>query len=144
MNEQQNVTLVQQSYAAFSRGDIQAIVNACSDQVEWRTPKPEGVPFGGDYRGRDQVARFFAELNQHEEITRFEPREYVAQGDRVVALGSYACKARATGRKAESDWVHVFTIRNGKIVRFQEYFDTAAALIAHRKAGAPQVAMAGV
>jgi uncharacterized protein len=44
----------------------------------------------------------------------------------------------ATGRKAESDWVHVFTIRNGQVVKFQEYFDTAVAVAAHQKAVARQ------
>ena len=133
MNEQQNVALVQQAYESFGRGDIQGLLNSLSDQVEWRTPKPEGVPFGGEYRGRDEVGRFFSELSQYEEVTHFEPREFIAQGDRVVALGIYGFKAKATGRKAESEWVHLFTIRNGKVVRFQEFFDTAAALIAHRK-----------
>jgi len=140
MNEQQNVRLVQQAYESFGRGDIQGLLNSLSEQVEWRTPKPEGVPFGGEYRGRDAVGRFFSELNQHEEVKRFEPREFIAQGDRVVAIGFYSSRAKATGRMAESEWVHLFTIRNGKVVKFQEFFDTAAALIAHRKASAPQAA----
>lgn len=138
MNEQQNVRLVQQAYDAFKRGEIQGVLNSLSEQVEWRVPKPEGVPFGGEYRGREQVARFFSELNQYEDVTRFEPREYIAQGERVVAFGYFGCKVRATGRTAESEWVHVHTIRNGKIVKFQEFYDTAASLIAHRTAATPQ------
>ena len=138
MNEQQNVRLVQQAYEAFSRGEIQGVLNSLAEQVEWRVPKPEGVPFGGDYNGREQVARFFSDLNKYEEVTRFEPREYIAQGERVVAFGYFACKVRATGKPAQSEWVHVYTIRNGKIVKFQEYYDTAAALIAHRAAAMPQ------
>ena len=140
MNEQQNVRLVQEAYESFGRGDIQGMLNSLSEQVEWSTPKPEGVPFGGEYRGRDAVGRFFSELTQHEEITRFEPREFIAQGDRVVALGFYSSKVKATGRIAESQWVHLFTIRNGKVAKFQEFFDTAAALIAHRKVSVPQAA----
>jgi ketosteroid isomerase-like protein len=138
MNEQENVRLVQQAYECFGRGDVQGVLNSLSEQVEWQTPKPEGVPFGGEYRGRQGVARFFADLKQHDEITRFEPREFIAQGDRVVACGVYACTVRATGRKMESEWVHLFTIRNGKVVRFQEHFDTAAAMIAYRKATTPE------
>jgi uncharacterized protein len=133
MNEQQNVRLVQQAYEAFGRGDIQGVLGTLSEQVEWRTPKPEGAPFGGDYRGRGEVARFFSEMQQSEEVTRFEPREFIAQGDKVVALGMYASTIRSTGRKAESEWVHVFTFRDGKVVKFQEYFDTAAAVSAYRK-----------
>jgi ketosteroid isomerase-like protein len=132
MNEQQNARLVQQAYEAFGRGDIQGVLSTLSEQVEWRTPKPEGVPFGGEYRGRDDVARFFSELNQYEEVTRFEPREFIAQGEKVVALGTYACNIRSTGRKVESEWVHVFTIREGKVVKFQEHFDTAKAVNAYR------------
>ena len=144
MNEQENVRLVQQAYESFGRGDIQGVLNSLSEQVEWRTPKPEGVPFGGEYRGRQGVGRFFAELNEHEQVTRFEPREFIAQGDRVVACGVYACTAKATGRKVESEWVHLFTIRNGKVVKFQEHFDTAAAVNAHRKAGSREPMTAGV
>jgi len=133
MNEQQNVKLVQQAYESFGRGDIQGVLNSLSEQVEWQTPKPEGVPFGGDYRGRDGVGRFFSELNRYEEVTRFEPREFIAQGDRVVALGYYESRVKATGRTADSEWVHLFTVRNGEVVKFQEFYDTAAALLAHRK-----------
>jgi uncharacterized protein len=142
MNEQQNVKLVQQAYECFGRGDIQGVLNSLSDQVEWRTPKPEGVPFGGEYRGRDGVARFFSELSQHEEITHFEPREFVAQGDSVVVHGYYASRVKATGRKAESEWVNWFTIRNGKVVKFQQFHDTAAALVAYQKVSELQPAAA--
>jgi ketosteroid isomerase-like protein len=144
MNEQQNVRLIQQAYEAFGRGDIQGLLGALSEQVEWRTPKFEGAPFGGDYHGRGEVARFFSELNQHEEVTRFEPREFIAQGEKVVALGVYASTIRATGRKAESDWAHVFTIRDGKVVKMQEFFDTAVAMNAYRKSTPAHASTASV
>jgi uncharacterized protein len=133
MNEQQNVRMVQQAYEAFSRGDIQGVLRTLSEQVEWHTPTVEGVPFGGEYRGPEEVARFFSAMNESEEITRFEPREFIAQGEKVVALGRFAATVRATGREVEGEWVHVFTIRDGKVVKFQEYFDTAMAANAYRK-----------
>jgi hypothetical protein len=57
---------------------------------------------------------------------RFEPREFIAQRDRVAVLGHYKGTALSTGRSVESDWVMVFTRRDGKVVQFREYADSAA------------------
>lgn len=63
-----------------------------------------------------------------EEMLEFQPQEFIAEGDKVVVLGHGRWRAKSTGQTAESDWVHVFTRRNGKTVSFREYSDTAAAL----------------
>ena len=55
----------------------------------------------------------------------FEPREFVAQGDKVVVLGYYKART-AAGRPFASDWVMIFTVANGKVARFQEFTDVAA------------------
>jgi ketosteroid isomerase-like protein len=69
---------------------------------------------------------FFQKVNEISEFASFEPREYVAQGDRVMALGSYRAKVKSTGRIYECDWAMAFTVENGKVTEFQEYTDTAA------------------
>jgi uncharacterized protein len=56
---------------------------------------------------------------------RFEPAEFIAQGDKVVVLGHCAAKTPA-GKRFVSDWVMVFALRNGKVVSFQEFTDSAA------------------
>jgi ketosteroid isomerase-like protein len=56
----------------------------------------------------------------------------VAQGDKVVALGDYAWRVKSTGREYESDFVHVFSVRDGKVARFQEFMDTAVVGWAYR------------
>jgi ketosteroid isomerase-like protein len=73
-------------------------------------------------------------MDAAEETTKFEPKEFIAQGDRVVALGTYAATVRETGRSYETDWVHVFTVKDGKITSFNEFFDSAAASRAFQKA----------
>jgi ketosteroid isomerase-like protein len=50
----------------------------------------------------------------------------MAEGDKVVALGSYSWRVRSTKQKYKSDFAHVWTFSNGKVIAFQEYFDTAA------------------
>jgi ketosteroid isomerase-like protein len=93
----------------------------------------EGVPVSGTWHGREQVGQFFQSLSDTQEARQFEPREFVAQDDKVVALGHYAWHVKSTGREWESDFVHVFSVRDGKVTRFQEYADTAAIAGAYRE-----------
>ena len=73
-------------------------------------------------------------MARDQEVLEFEPREFIAQGDKVVSLGNYRWRVKDTGREFKSDFVHIFTIRDGKIVRFREHLDTAAAAAAYKKA----------
>ncbi|HWF39420.1 MAG TPA: nuclear transport factor 2 family protein [Candidatus Acidoferrales bacterium] len=125
MSEEANIQLIQEAYEAFSRGDIQGILNKVSSDVEWVAPPVE--PMAGTYRGRDGVGEFFRRVAANFEFTSFEPRDFVAQGDRVVVLGHYTANARNTGRTVDADWAMAFTVSNGQVSRFQEYTDTAAA-----------------
>lgn len=133
MSEQENIKLVQQAYDHFKAGNIQALLNLLSDDIKWQTPELEGVPYAGQRQGREGVAQFFTDLDETEEVQQFEAREFIAQGSKVVALGIYAGKVKSTGRRYQTEWAHVFTVRGGRIVEFQEYADTAAAK-AYKKA----------
>lgn len=127
MNEEKNTQLVRDAYAAFKRGDIPAVLKEMSDDVAWFLPGPKDiVPISGQRRGRAEVGAFFATLAETQEPEEFEPTELIAQGEMVVALGHYRWRVKATGRRFESDFAHVFTIKNGKVVKFHEYFDTYA------------------
>jgi uncharacterized protein len=88
MSEQENTQLVQQEYRDFQNGDIRSVLGSLSSDVEWVVPQPKGVPLGGTYHGVEEVGRFFSSLGDTQEARQFEPREFVAQDDRVVALGS--------------------------------------------------------
>jgi ketosteroid isomerase-like protein len=132
MSERENTELVQHAYERFRDGDIQSLLELLSEDVEWKLFEIEGVPFSGTRRGVERVGEFFSQVFDTEEPLRFEPRELVAQGDKVVALGDYAWRVKSTGREYESDFVHVFTVRDGKVARFQEFMDTAAVSAAYR------------
>lgn len=53
-----------------------------------------------------------------------EPREFIEQGNKVVALGYWECKMKKTGKISKEDWAMAFTFKNGKVSRFQQYSDT--------------------
>ncbi len=133
MSEQENTTLVQQVYENFKSGDIKALLNLLSVNIEWQLPEIENVPFSGKRRGQEQMGQFFASLVDTQEVQQFDPREFIAQGDKVVALGHYAWRVKSTGREYGGDFAHVFTVGDSKVVRFHEYMDTAAAVAAHRR-----------
>jgi len=90
MNEQQNTQVVRQAYACFQAGDIPGLLDLCAEDIEWELDKTEEVPFSGARRGKDAVMEFFSTLDQSQHPLQFEPREFIAQGDKVVALGHYA------------------------------------------------------
>ena len=123
MSDNDNVKIVQDGYAEFLRGDIPAVLNRFADDLEFTTPGAPVVPYAGTKRNKNELAGFFQKLNETVNISLFEPREYVAHGDRVVALGHYAGEVRSTGKAFASDWAMVWTIRDGKVTRFHEYSD---------------------
>jgi len=138
MSEVQNTTVVQHAYAAFGRGDIPSLLETLTDDVSWRSVigAASYVPFAGERRGRAAVAEFFRIVSEVEEFSQFEPREFVAQGDTVVAIGHYAATTKATGRRFESDFVMVFTLTDGRVAAFREYTDTASINAAFAPLGA--------
>jgi uncharacterized protein len=128
-----NISFVQSLYAAFSRGDIAAIIKALAPNVDWNVNgRRKDYPLLGGWKGSGEVQEFFQGVAQHEEAVDFSPRKFFAAEDRVFVLGHYVWKIRKTGRTVASDWVHVFTIRNGKVAAFWEFNDTAQFAEAYR------------
>jgi ketosteroid isomerase-like protein len=138
VNEQQNIETVKQAYAAFGRGDMDALLGTFDENVKWITPGPEDLPIAGSRTGRQAVADFFRVLDELFEFQRFEPKEFLADGDRVVVLGEDTVRVKATGRVLDFAWAHVSTLSGGKVVHFQEYGDVSA-LVAELRAAKASV-----
>jgi len=132
MSEPENRRLVEQAYASFKAGDIPTLLESMSEDITWQLPEIENVPFAGKRQGRGAVAQFFTTLASLQDARSFEPREFMAQGDKVAVLGQYVWQVKANGRTYGADFAHVFTVRSGRIVAFHEYTDTAAAAKAFR------------
>ena len=126
MTPEENKKVVQEAYAAFGRGDIPALMNTLSPNVQWDPVIGAGpnVPTRGRRTGPQEVGKFFEQLGNAVDFKRFEPRQFVAEGDTVAVLGFYDAVAKPTGRPFASDWVMVFTLSEGKISRFQEFTDS--------------------
>jgi ketosteroid isomerase-like protein len=127
MQEAKNVEVVQQAYAAFGRGDVGAILNLLDESVVWQGVYGAAsyVPSSGVRRGKAQVAEFFKQVAESVQFSRFDPQEFVATGDTVVALGHYTAQV-VGGKGFDADFAMVFQLRDGKVTRFQEFTDIAA------------------
>jgi ketosteroid isomerase-like protein len=126
MNAQQNKQLVQEAYRLFQSGDIRGVIERCRDDVEWTSPESDFIPFAGAFHGRQGAADFFTRLEANVQAIRFEPREFIAEGDKVVVLGQATWHVKSTGRRFDTPWIHVFEMRDGKVARFEALADTAA------------------
>lgn len=113
------VKVIQQAFADFESGNIKGILNACTDDVVFASFRTPNVQPSGTYYGKEGVQEFFSQLDQNVSYTRFEPREFIGQGDRVVVIGHQAGTIKSTGKTIDQEFCCVFTVRNGKI---QDYF----------------------
>lgn len=134
MSEQENLDIVRRGYEAFGRGDLDGLVRLFDENIEWTSPGPEDLPTSGTRRGAAAVRDFFGSVGALFQFERFEPREFIAQGDRVIVLGEDRARLKATGNVIDGEWAHSFTLRNGKIVNFKEYLDTSAVVLQLRAA----------
>jgi uncharacterized protein len=134
MNEQINTQVVQTAYDCFGKGDVAGIVNELTTDVIWHVAPVNNVPYTGTHNGHTGAAEFFTLMAEAEDTLKFEPQEFIAQGDKVVVIGHYEGRVKSTGREYETYFVHVFTLRNSKITSFVEYTDTAAITNAFVKA----------
>ena len=126
MSEQQNVDVVKKGYEAFGRGDIPGLLTQLDANVSWVAFGPAELPTAGARRGHERVSEFFQQLAAIVDIARFETKEFIAQGDRVVVIGEGTQTVKATGRALEFHFAHVFSVRDGKVVSFVDYSDVSA------------------
>jgi ketosteroid isomerase-like protein len=125
---QENVAVVEGLYASFAGGDRQGVLDALSDDIEWSFPGPEGqIPFAGVHNGKAEVEQFFELVVGSVQLSQQRPIEVLdTDGPHVISRGREAMTARSTGKSFESEFLHLYTLSDGKIVAVQEYYDTAA------------------
>jgi ketosteroid isomerase-like protein len=121
---------VRQAYQAFGRGDVPAVLDLVAEQVDWQFRGAKRLPYTGAFKTKAEVARWFTSIAEVDDIQGFEPREFIDGGDHVTVLGWERTAARPGGKVFETEWVHVFTVRGGKIVRFWGIYDTEASAAA--------------
>jgi ketosteroid isomerase-like protein len=124
MSVEKNVQAVRDFFAAIGSGNREALLALVAEDIEWIIPG-EGWPLAGTYSGHAGLADLLETASEAVE-TSTEPREYVAQGDRVLVVGFATGKIKATNKTFEDDWIFAITVRDGKLTSIREYIDTQA------------------
>ena len=122
---QSNGEIIRSLYAAFGRGDAGAVLSLFDAGIVWN--EAEGHPYAdrNPYVGPQQVAEgVFARIMTEWDGFTVTPERYVEEGETVVATGRYRGAWKATGCPLDAQFVHVWTIREGRVVAFQQYADT--------------------
>ncbi len=118
-----NTDIIATLYLAFGNGDIPTVLGILSEDVSWT--EAEGLPYGGLYIGRDAVMEnVFMKLGSEWNDFSAEAKEYVSQGDSVVAIGQYSGTFLATGKPFVAPFAHIWKMRDGQVHTFQQITDT--------------------
>ena len=118
-----NLETIQNAYAAFAKGDVPSVLQLMDADIEWT--EAEGFPYGGTYHGQQAIVEnVFMKLATEWNGYCVEPEEFLNAGDRIVALGNYSGTYKATGKSMKVPFAHVWTLRDGKLVKFVQYTDT--------------------
>ena len=136
MSIEENVQIVKNFFAAMGSGNKPALLALVADDIEWIIPG-EDWPLAGTHRGHVGLADLLQTASKSIE-TSTEPREFVAQGDRVMVVGVAKGRIKATNRTFEDHWVFAITVRNGKLAKVREYVDTQALARASEMAAGPR------
>lgn len=118
--------VVEGLYRAFAAGDGATIGGLLAADLVW--VEAEGGPYAdrNPYIGPGAVFEgVFGRVGAAFEGFAATPQTYLVSGDSVVAFGRYTGTNKATGEDLDAQFVHVFTVTDGKITHFQQYTDTA-------------------
>ena len=119
---------VRRFYDALGRGDVPAVLSLLDAHVEWT--EAERFPYySGTWRGPHAVLdNLLKPLSRDWEGFSADAREFIAEGERVVSLGTYSGKSKKTGRSFSAAFAHVWTVRGDKLASFRMHTDTAKVL----------------
>ena len=124
-SQQENLRIVTEIYDAVGRGDMPAILDRVTDDVDWSAEADSrAAPWYGPRTGKPGVESFFRDLGGSIEITDFTPHSFAAGQDDVHLLVRWTFRSIATGQQASMTMHHYWRIRDGKIGQFRGSEDT--------------------
>ncbi len=132
-----NVALLEHAYALWNDSKADSAehwMDMIDDKVNWRSiaDGAKGMEFTRVCCGKDEVAQYFQDLGGEWEMKHYTVDEFIAQGDRVVMLGSCGWTNRKTGQYVDTPKADFITMKDGKITDFYEMYDTMKTLEASR------------
>ncbi|TBW30227.1 nuclear transport factor 2 family protein [Gramella sp. KN1008] len=121
-----NLSVIKQVYKDFSVGNIEGVTSAMDEEIVWN--EAENFPYadGNPYKGSDAIVQgVFARLGGEWDNWSLNDLDFQpVASDRVVVTGRYSATYKKNGKPLNSQMLHLWTLKNGKITGFQQYTDT--------------------
>lgn len=112
--------VVENMFSAFSKGDVDKVVDTVSDDTVWIYHGTHIIP-KGSFEKKEGVRAFFTNILERTEIINFETQQYIIEGNMVVVLGHEHQKVKHSGRELKQKWVQIYTVENELITRMEEF-----------------------
>lgn len=133
--ESENLLIMRAVYRTWSESlgeNIEHWIDVMDDPVRFDSigGGEPGLDFSRACKSKADVRRYLVELVRDWKMIHYTVDELIAQGDRVVMLGRCGWTYRKTGKSIESPKADFIKLRNGRVIEFLEFFDTAKALAA--------------
>jgi ketosteroid isomerase-like protein len=120
-----NVDIVKNLYAAFGRGDVPRVLGGFDPAIQWNEAESFRYADGNPYKGPDAIAQgVFQRCVTDIDGFTVAPENIIDGGDVVVVEGRYQGTLKSTGTRLNAQFAHVWRLRDGKVVQFQQYTDT--------------------
>jgi ketosteroid isomerase-like protein len=127
MSGQDNAEIVKSFYANFLSGNIDAVVELLAPDFEIQYSGPSAIPAAGTWNGREGFFRWSeAALQGHLPPESVNVDEPIVSGDDVFVAGHVSLIVKPTGKACETDFLHWWGIRDGKLASWRDYYDTHA------------------
>jgi ketosteroid isomerase-like protein len=128
-----NLEVIKGIYEAFSRGDIAAVLARMRADARWGFNVADSdVPWHRQATGPDEIMRSLSLFAEHCQVTRFEPRRYIASGEDVVVDVGLSYVLKKTGSPLELEQLHWWSLTDGRVARLVHFEDTAQVISAWR------------
>jgi ketosteroid isomerase-like protein len=135
---QESVNVVRSMYEAFASGDIPAIIAALDPQVEWREAENFIYADKNPYVGPNAVLEgVFMRIGNEWEGFAVSPEAVLDAGETAIGYGYYSGTYKKNSERIRAQFAHFFTFRGGRVVKFQQYTDTAQFLKGRQVAAPP-------
>jgi ketosteroid isomerase-like protein len=120
MGTDDNIKTIQSVYEAFGRGDVGAILDNVTDDIDWAADTTStAAPWYGARQGKDGVTAFFQAFGSTMEVDEFNPFTFAANEDAVFTLVRLRAKVRSTQQTVEMNLHHYFRFRGGKVFYYR-------------------------
>lgn len=122
----ENTTIIDNLYNAFAIGDIPTVLGGMDEKIVWNEAEGNAYAEGNPYIGPDAILQgvFGRIMEEHEYFTLKDIKLHNMDNNQVLATLRYKAKVKKNGAEYDAQVAHLWTLKDGKVVAFQQYVDT--------------------